>query len=103
MNSHLVFLVAQMVGNLPSMQETWVRKITWRREQQPTPVFWPGEFHGQRSLAGYSPLGPRELDMTERLSLFVDYQIFLHLFNKGNIINSAVKIRLHLCICLFLC
>ena len=34
---------------------SWVRKIPWRRKWQPTPVFLPGEFHGQRSLAGYSP------------------------------------------------
>ena len=43
-------MVAQMVKNLPAMQETgfdpWVGKIPWRREWQPTPVFWPGEFHG---------------------------------------------------------
>ena len=31
----------------------------WRRKWQPTPVFWPGEFHGQRSLVGYSPWGCR--------------------------------------------
>ena len=37
----------------------WVGKIPWRREWQPTPVFLPGEFHGQRSLAGYSPWGCR--------------------------------------------
>ena len=36
-----------------------------RREWQPTPVFLPGEFQGQRSLAGYSPWGRRESDMTE--------------------------------------
>ena len=35
----------------------WVRQIPWRRKWQPTPVFLPGEFHGQRSLAGYSPWG----------------------------------------------
>ena len=34
----------------------WVGKILWRRKWQPTPVFLPGESHGQRSLAGYSPL-----------------------------------------------
>ena len=39
-------------------------KTPWRREQQPTPVFWPGEFHGQRSLVGYSPTH-KESDMTE--------------------------------------
>ena len=35
------------------------------RAWQPTPVFSPGESHGQRSLAGYSPWGPAELDMSE--------------------------------------
>ena len=45
----------------------WVRKIPWRRAQQPTPVFLPGESHGQGSLV-YSPGGHRELNMTERLS-----------------------------------
>ena len=39
-------LVAQTVKNLPEMRETWVGKIPWRRERLPTPVFWPGEFHG---------------------------------------------------------
>ena len=36
-----------------------------KREWPPTPVFLPGESHGQRSLAGYSPWGPKESDMTE--------------------------------------
>ena len=39
-------LVAQLVMNLPTKQETWVGKIPWRRERLPTPVFWPGESHG---------------------------------------------------------
>ena len=42
--------------------DPWVRKIPWRREWLPTPVFLPGEFHGQRSLVGYSPWGHKELD-----------------------------------------
>ena len=42
-----------------------VEKIPWRRAGQPTPVFLPGESYGQRSLAGYSPWGHREPDMTE--------------------------------------
>ena len=64
-------LVAVTVENLPAMQETqmlfslWIGKIPWRREWLPTPVFLPGEFHGQRSLAGYNPRGHKELDMTE--------------------------------------
>jgi len=45
----------------------WVRKIPWRRIWQPTPVFLPGESHGQRSLVGYGPWGHKELDTTERL------------------------------------
>ena len=37
----------------------------WRRKWQPTPIFLSGEFHGQRSLVGSSPWGPKESDMTE--------------------------------------
>ena len=62
-----------MVKNLPAMQETQVRSLgqedTQRREWLPTPVFLPGEFHGQRSLEGYSPWGRQESDMTEQLRL----------------------------------
>ena len=58
-----------MVENPPAMQETgfypWVRKIPWRREWLPTPVLLPREFHEQRSLAGFSPQGYKESDMTE--------------------------------------
>ena len=43
----------------------WVWKIPWRREWQPTPVFLRGEFHGQRSLIGYSPWDHKALDTTE--------------------------------------
>ena len=46
----------------------WVGKIPWRRERLPTPVFQPGEFHGQRSLVGYSPWGCKESDTTEPLT-----------------------------------
>ena len=54
----LTSLVAQMVKRLPTMQETcnlWVRKISWRRKWQPTPVFLSGKSHGRRNLVGYSP------------------------------------------------
>ena len=44
--------------------DLWVGKIPWRSECQPTPVFLPGKSHGQKSLAGYSPWGCRESDMT---------------------------------------
>ena len=42
-----------------------VEKIPWSRKWQPAPVFLPGRFHGQRNLAGYSPQGHKESDMTE--------------------------------------
>ena len=48
--------------------DPWVRKISWRREWLPTPVFLPGKFHRQRSLAGYSPWGHKESDMTKQLA-----------------------------------
>ena len=57
------------------MQETQVQslglEVPWRREWQPTPVFLPGEPHGQRSLVGYSPRGHKELDTTEWLTLLL--------------------------------
>ena len=69
-------MVGQTVRNLPANArdigdprfDPWVRKIPWRREWIPTPACLPGESHGQRSLAGYSSWGCKELDMTERLS-----------------------------------
>ena len=48
--------------------DPWVGKIAWKREWLPTPVFLPGEFHGQRNLAGYSPWGGRESDTTHQLT-----------------------------------
>ena len=55
--------------NTGDLFDPWVRKIPWRREWLPTPVFMPGKSHGQRSLAGYRPWGHKELDMTEQLSI----------------------------------
>ena len=43
----------------------WVGKIPWSRKWQPTPVFLPGEPHGQRNPAGFSPWSHKESDMTE--------------------------------------
>ena len=55
------FLSGSVIKSPPVMQETWfpswVEKIPWRREWQPTPVFLPGEFHGQKSLVGYTVQG----------------------------------------------
>ena len=49
---------------------SWFGKIPWRREGPPTPVFWPGEFHGL-----YSPWGYKELDATFT---------FIYVLNKIN-------------------
>ena len=60
--------MAQMVKNPSAMQETWVQSLAWEdplEKGTATPVFLPREPHGQRSLAGYSLWGPKELDMTE--------------------------------------
>ena len=58
-----------MAKNLPGCRRPrfnpWVENIPWRREWQPIPVFLPGDFHGQRSLAGYNLWGCKELDTTE--------------------------------------
>ena len=63
-----------MVKNLPAMQKTWIQSLGWKDPLEkgirlPTPVFSPGEFHGQKSLVGYSPWGCKESDTTERLTL----------------------------------
>ena len=63
-------LVPRGVKNLPAIQDTWfnpwVGKIPWRRAWQPTPVFFPGESHGQKILEVYSPWGHQEPDTTEQ-------------------------------------
>ena len=63
----------------------WVRKIPWRRAWQPTSVFLPGESHGQRSLAGYSPKCLKELDTTRHLSI--------HTLNAES--RNSIKIIYH--------
>ena len=77
-----------MVENLPVMWDTWVRSLSWedplRRGRLPTPVFLPGEFHGQRRLSGYTSWGHKELDMTE-------WQTHIHTYTKQVV-----------CVCVFL-
>ena len=59
------------------------RKIHWIRKWQSTPIFLPGKFHGQSSLAGYSPWGHKESDMTEWLTTFHSYSaaLYVYIFN----------------------
>ena len=58
-----------MVKKLPAMLGTWVQSLGWEdpleKEMQPTLVSLPGEFHGPRSLAGYSSGGCKESCVTE--------------------------------------
>ena len=84
-------LVAQLVKNLLQCRRPefnpWVGKIPWRRERLPTPVFWPGEFHGL-----YSTWGPKELDTTEWLSLsfwgWLYVWICIKYITNGNLMYS---------------
>ena len=61
--------MAKTGKNPPVKQENWAWSLGWKdpleEEMPPTPVFLPGVFHGQRSLAGCNPWGHKELDMTE--------------------------------------
>ena len=81
-----------MVKNLPANAgyardmgfDPWVRKIPWSRKQQPTPVFLPGKFRGQKSLEGYSPWGPKESYETEFAHKFCIGQIIVqHLMKRS--------------------
>ena len=67
-------LVAQTVKNLPACRrpgfDPWIQKIPCRREWLPTPVFLPGEFHGQRSLAGYIVHGMAQSRMQQATNTF---------------------------------
>ena len=72
------------------MLNPWVGEIPWKRKWQPTPVFLPGEFRKQRSLACYSPQGHKESDATDYISLF-PVPLFAHL--------STVKCTLFTWLC----
>ena len=65
-------LVGQMIRNLPAVQETWVASLGWEdpleKGMATHSSILPGESQGQRSLAGYSSWGRKELDMTEQLT-----------------------------------
>ena len=72
-SDRLVFPGGSVVKNPPANAgdsgfSLRVGKIPWRRKWQPTPVFLPRKSHGQRSLAGYSPWGCKESDMTWRVN-----------------------------------
>ena len=75
---HILYSVKKLPRGLPGLRgkesacqcrrrgfHPWVGKMPWRRNWLLTPVFLPGELHGQRSLVGYSPSGCKDLYMTE--------------------------------------
>ena len=79
--------MAQLVKNPPAMQKTWVQFLGWEdpleKEKLPTPVFWPGEFHGL-----YSPRGCKETDTTERLQLSRS-----HTIHQGILLDSSPEYK----------
>ena len=77
---HWGSLVAQLVKNLPEMQETWVQLLGWKDPPEKeiathSSSNWPEEFYGQRSQAGYSPWDGKELDTTVQLPFFIYYYV----------------------------
>ena len=100
-----------MVKSLPAMQETWVGKIPGGREWQPTPIFLHGEFHGQRSLMGYSPRGHKESDTTEWLIHTHVYTFMLiHVWTTTTkdiyvyvFTHPYIYIYIYVCVCVCVC
>ena len=71
--------------------DPWVRKIPWSRKWQLIPVFLPGKFHGQRSMAGYHTWGCKELDMTEKLNTYIATPTALYVTDSRWNIQCNVK------------
>ena len=92
-----------MVKNLPAMQGTCVQSLGWEdpwRKWQPTPIFLPGEFHGYRSLAGYSPRGQKEMDMTDYHS-YISKRVQLE--NIHDSISPTINYYSQLSVCVCVC
>ena len=77
-----------MVKNLRLRFDSWVGEIPWRRAWLPTPIFLPGQSHGQRNLAGYSSWGCKELDTAEWLT-HMRTSICLAFTMHRNFVNSS--------------
>ena len=67
--------------------DPWVGKIPRRREWQPTPVFLPGESHGQKNRKGYNPWGPKQLDTTNTFTLTFLYHLALLQLNMRTAVH----------------
>ena len=72
----------------------WVRKVPWERKWQPSPVFLPGKFHGQRSLVGYSPWGHKESEHAQMspLNFCLHFKIWL-LIDSFSFLLNPTKVR----------
>ena len=93
--------MAQRVKHLPSMWETRVRflgrKDLLEKKRQPTPIFLPGKSHGLRSLVGYRPLGWKESDTTEQLSLsrigiYMKYSLTIYHLSAVNLNTILIQL-----------
>ena len=82
--------------------DPWIRKIPWRRAWQPTPVFMPGESHGQRSLVGYNPQGGTELDAMKWLSRHASMHTHIHTY-KYVWVFIHTYIFAYTYICVYIC
>ena len=73
--------------------DTWIGKIPWKRDRLPTPVFWPGKSHAQRSLVGYSPLGCKESDMTKHTAQELQHCLLIHrcFSDFKRVLNPSLK------------
>ena len=83
-------LMAQWAKNSPAIPETQEMQV-WalgqedvqRKKWQLTPVFLPGKCHRQRSLAGYSPWGRKEVGMTEHMAWYTNYMALQYEASAG--------------------
>ena len=92
------------------MQETQVRSLgredPWRRKWQPTPIFLPREFHGQRSLAGCNPWRHKQLDTTEQFHLPIIKRVIWQMklsFTNLPRVNQTVRMQIQICFTLKPC
>ena len=82
--------------NPPIMKENQVRSLSWKdplaKGMTTTPVFLPGESHGQRNLTGYNPWGCKESDMTKRLTLSLSLS-YTYIFRAS---QETLVVKTHL-------
>ena len=87
--------MAELVKNLPATQETQFQSLgredPLERNGQPTPVFLPEEFHGQRSQAGYSPWDYKESGTTVQLTHFFTFHTHTHTHTQASVVAQTVK------------